>query len=271
MSIYKYLLVDHFGVHMRSMKRGLHQHAYHCPAKKCTSRYGKRSLHSQYWLWLERDQRHRFFPTQYEIWSYGNPAPPQKAALNPAILATCKQVYDEGLATFYGQHLSFADGNTLGAFIVQIGFPALQHLTRIRILAWAGARHRNSANLKAFLLLRDLPNLKRVFIDCILGDTLLPHGWRSHQEDTENTEIDRYFAKQIALYVYKDVYPWISAVTHSRGKDTWKEILEVSDSNFRPSERDWFLPLPPAWSAARITKAHQAMFDEIEYLIQHGA
>lgn len=196
--VYKELLVDIRGVHIKHQPGRYRRQIFHChPAlclrswtlekdhmKKCQARSRPPSLESLSGYivrqkLLGRGIMYKQDETGVQNLSHTRDMGRQQRAeqrpgwhntIWPAILATNSLVYTEAVHILYGsQAFSFSDTHALFVFLAALGPAPLATLRDINILGWADKRSITSEAAPAFALLPRVTNLRRLRLSCSLG------------------------------------------------------------------------------------------------------
>lgn len=130
-------------------------------------------------------------------------------SLVPNLLASSKQIRDEGSSYLYKQDFILADTKALHLFVATIGSHNRQLLARLTIRGWTEGGH----NFGAFTMLQFCPNLQCLFFDCTLSRYRLP--------------------KELARQIYCDSHLFLDAICVAQGSpDAAIKILRLGDWHF---------------------------------------
>lgn len=243
--IYELTLVRHHGLHVRSYQGRYRRKVKACAPSACLPQYS--SSHGRHWLSnAQSSETQSDGDHAYEI-----------RQLVPALLATCKVIYDEASRILYGQTIIVSDTYAMQAFLLQLGARATSKLKSLQIAAWCNSRTHKSVNLPAFTLLRDAPHLEKLRIDCMMGY------YRVGNRETSDTA-----ALAAARKLYRACFPWIEAVVRQRGLQALSDVLVLNERNFY-MHRPTCLPgdSVAAWEAEH-AKANITMITEIGRLLK---
>ncbi|PVI01466.1 hypothetical protein DM02DRAFT_613634 [Periconia macrospinosa] len=147
--------------------------------------------------------------------------------LVPALLATNKQIYQEGREMLYGNDFYMGDTMTMHAFLVDIGARAASLLKSVFLIHWGEGRGVNKAyNHAAFTALSSATNLEKFVM----------HG---HNGSIYRS---RSAPKHVATQFYRDAFPWLEAVGTAKGKaDAAVDLVNfAADSFLDHSRRRWW-------------------------------
>lgn len=193
--IYSYALTEPSGLHFVAVQRY---------RRRCVERVSCKTFN---------DVSRRRSP--YQSSNINDDADEQAASLVPSLLAVNKQIYQEGCDILYGNDLIFADTTALYAFMINLGPASASLLKKICIKGWGYGRTSKAYNNACFAVLVWATKLEKLHIDS-------SNGWYRQP-------------KHAAQQLYRDAFPWLEAVGHSKGRfDAALDVLEVAERAVRP-------------------------------------
>nr|POF06921.1 hypothetical protein CFP56_31545 [Quercus suber] len=144
----------------------------------------------------------------------GQVEPPKHFA--PSLLATNKQIHDEGVFFLYNQRFVFQDLYALHSFLAEIGPRNCRFVTDVTIKTWGFGRgvHR-AMNFCAFTMLALCTNLRSLTLDCDMD-----WGYSSNP-------------KRLARTVYRNAHHFFEAFGVANGRrDAAMDIIRLKETNF---------------------------------------
>lgn len=187
--IYTYALTDPSGINFVAVQR--HK-------RRCVERVSRKTL----------DSHSRTYYRSNRINYNLNDANDLPTSLAPSLLAVSKQIHQEGCNILYSNELVFADTVALYAFMINLGPAGASHLKIMRLKGWGYGRTTKAYNNACFAVLIWATNLEKFHLDAYPGWYRQPKG--------------------AAQQFYRDAFPWLEAVGHTKGKfDAALDVLGV--------------------------------------------
>ncbi|KAH6642185.1 hypothetical protein C7974DRAFT_384994 [Boeremia exigua] len=192
--IYTYALTDPSGIKFVAVQRN---------RRRCVERVSDKTFNQV-----------SNYRSPYQSNKINSDANERAASLVPSLLATNKQIYQEGCDILYGNELVFADTVALYAFMINLGPGSASHLRKMRLTGWGRGRTSKAYNNACFAVLIWATNLEKLYIDSTFSYYRLP--------------------KLCAQQIYRDAFPWLEAVGRAKKKaDAALEVLEVAAGSLR--------------------------------------
>jgi hypothetical protein len=133
--------------------------------------------------------------------------------LVPSLLATSKQIHQEGRDFLYSNELVFPEPSALYSFMLNLSPATAKQLRHIRLKDWAHRRGIKAYNHACFAVLTQATNIKTLRLDKMSG--------YSSQ------------SKGAASKFYRDAFPWLEAVGAAKGKcDAGVDMLRIEPDFF---------------------------------------
>jgi hypothetical protein len=138
---------------------------------------------------------------------------PEPVELVPSLLATSKQIHQEGRDILYSNELVFSDPSALYSFMLNLSPTSAKQLKHIRLKEWAHRRGIKAYNHACFAVLTQATNIKTLRLDKMSGYASEPRGSASK--------------------FYRDAFPWLEAVGAAKGKcDAGVDMLRLEPEFF---------------------------------------
>lgn len=156
--------------------------------------------------------------------------------INPVILRTCRQIYQEAAYILYKQEFIFSDTDALFDFLVALGPLPSATIRDIMIMSWKDKRTMASEATQSFALLPKLVNLRQLKIHAGLGepDWAWTQIFPSRKLDLDFNTCYYQPADIIANKVYRDMMYWLRPMHAKIGIGGVERILRIHRHNFVP-------------------------------------